>query len=131
MVPVKTVAWCHICCFILMFNERLRNNSAASEQDFPPALPVLFFFADQSCRDGRAVHVPQQPPARRGPGRGARTPGCHQVWVAQEARGVRQNVAQPLVRPARGSAALLQRRGGNQAAGKTESPSTTAQPQTR
>lgn len=69
---------------------------------------LCLFFPDQSCHDGGAVCVPQQPPARRRSGRGAWTRRCHQVRVAQEAGGVRQNVAQPLVRSARGSAALLQ-----------------------
>lgn len=102
---------------------RLIDDGSLSTITVISHLPCLFF-PDQSRRDGGAVRVPQQPPARRRSGRGAGTPRCHQVRVAQEAGGVRQNVAQPLVRSARGSAALLQGWGGNQATGKAQIPST-------
>lgn len=66
--------------------------------------------------------VPRQSPAQwrsdqhRDPEAG--TAQCHQVWVAQEARGFCQDLAQSLVCSARGAAPLLQRRGGDQGPGK-------------
>lgn len=69
------------------------------------------------------MRVPQQPQAQRRSGqRGhpeAGTPKCHQVRVAQEAGRFCQDLAQSLVCSARGSALLLQRRGGDQSPGKT------------
>lgn len=68
--------------------------------------------------------VPRQSPARRRSGQHrapeAGTAEGHQVWVAQEARRFCQDLAQPLVCPARGPAVLLQRRGGDQSPGKAE-----------
>lgn len=65
------------------------------------------------------MRVPREPPARQGhaePAAGAA--GRHQVRVAQEAGRLRQDLAQPLVRPAGGAAPLLQRRGGDQSPGE-------------
>lgn len=66
--------------------------------------------------------VPQQSPARWRSGQHRYqeegTSRCHQVWLAQEARWFCEDMAQPLVCSARGSALLLQRRGGDQGLGK-------------
>lgn len=82
-------------------------------------LTLFCSFADRRCCNGRPVRVPQQSPARRRSGRhwGSQAE-CRQVWVAQEARRVCQDLAQSLVCSARGSALLLQRRGGDQSPGK-------------
>lgn len=84
---------------------------------------LVFLFADQTGCNGRPVCVPQQPPARRRSGRLRRaeagTAERRQVWVAQEARRVCQDLAQSLVCAARGPALLLQGRGGDQSSGKT------------
>lgn len=79
------------------------------------------FFADSSRCHGRPVCVPQQPPARRRSGRHG-DPGTaerRQVRVAPETRGLCQDLAQSLVCSARGSAPILQGRGGDQSPGKT------------
>ena len=81
----------------------------------------LPLFADSSRCNGRPVCVPQQPPARRRSGQ-HRDPGTaerRQVRVAPETRGLCQDLAQSLVCSARGSAPVLQGRGGDQSPGKT------------
>lgn len=124
---VEIWTWFLLCLWEQMIFVLIDNGSSLPATN---SHRLRLFFADQSCRDGRAVPVPQQPPERRRSGWGARTPGRHQVRLAQETRGLRQDVAQSLVRSARGSAVLFQRWGGNQASGKTEIPSATMQPHT-
>lgn len=85
-------------------------------------LPNLYVLADQTRCHGGPVCVPQQFPGQWRSGwcrdQEAWTPECQQVWVAEEAGRFCQDVAQSLVCSARGSAMLLQRRGGNQTSGK-------------